>query len=646
VPLNARKTLLKARGLAKKGAREEAAALFRTVLEHYPQNSEAARGLAALGGAGAPQQPAAAFAPREQVEPLLGAMQAGQLQRAIEHGQALIRRYTADPLLHNLVGTAAVGLRQYEWALPFLQEAVRLKPDYAEAYSNLGSALSKLGRHDEAIATFARALDHAPGDADAHYNLGNALREAGRPHEAIERFRQAVRIAPDHYTAHYNLGGTLLYTGALEQAVAAYDRAIEIEPANTEALSNRLVCLSQMDTVDAVSQRELASAYGRLATSRVSREFNDWHCAARPAKLSVGFVSADFRSHPVGYFLEGLLANIDRDAFELAAYFNSAKPDATTERLKTLFDCWTDIAGLGDEEAARRVHANAPHILLDLAGHLRAGRLGLFAYRPAPVQVTWLGYWATTGVPQMDYKLGDRFVTPPGAEEWFTEDVWRLPRSVLCFTPPAEEIPVAPLPALGNGCVTFGCFNKLQKLTAGVVATWADILNAVPDAKLFLKTRALADPSVVAQVTGQFAAHGIGADRLLLEGPSPRDEYFAAYHRVDVALDPFPYPGGTTTAEALWMGVPVLTRRGSGLPLSGQGESVLHFSGLPEWVAEDRDDYVAKAVAFAGDVDALARLRANLRERVLASDFFNAPQFAKDFEDALRGMWDRRQPVG
>jgi len=645
VPLNARKTLLKARGLAKKGALEEAAALFRAVLEHYPKNGEAARGLAALGSAAPARQPGA-FAPREQVEPLFNALRAGQFDSVIEHGQILIRQFAGDPLLHNLVGTARVGLRQYEQALPHLREAVRLKPDYAEAYSNLGSALTKLGRHGEAITSFTRALDHAPRDADAHYNLGNALREAGSPHEAIACFRRAVQLAPGHFMAHYNLAGALLYTGALEQAAAAYDRAIEIEPGNTDALSNRLVCLSQMDTVAADKQRELASAYGQLVSSRVTRELTFRQCTTLPGKLSIGFVSADFRNHPVGYFLEGMLSHIDRDAFEISAYFNSSVHDATTERLQKLFDRWTDIAGLGDEDAARLVHEDGPHILVDLAGHLRAGRLGLFAYRPAPVQVTWLGYWATTGLPQMDYKLGDRFVTPPGGEAWFTETVWRLPRSVLCFTPPAQEIPVAPPPALVNGYITFGCFNKVQKLSAEVVATWAEILNAVPGARLFIKTKAMADSSVAARVTEQFASLGVGEERLVLEGASPRDEYFTAYHRVDIALDPFPYPGGTTSAEALWMGVPVLTRRGTGSPLSGQGESVLHFSGLPEWVARDRDDYVAKALAFAGDVQALARLRADLRGRVLASDFFNARQFAADFETAMKGMWEQRQAAG
>ena len=219
----------------------------------------------------------------------------------------------------------------------------------------------------------------------------------------------------------------------------------------------------------------------------------------------------------------------------------------------------------------------------------------------------------------------------------------RLPRSVLCFTPPAEDIPVAPLPALANGCITFGCFNRIGKVTAGVITTWADILHAVPGARLFLKTKALADASVAEWVRTRFAAQGIADDRLVLEGPSPRDAYFEAYHRVDIALDPFPYPGGTTSAESLWMGVPVLTRRGTGSPLSGQGESVLHHSGMREWVARDRDDYVAKAVAFAADVESLARLRAGLRERVLAADFFNARQFAADFGTAMRGMWDRYQ---
>ncbi len=641
MPLNVKKALLKARGLARKGESDAAARLYSAILEEYPQNKEAAKGLAALGQRPAPAAGPGSFAPREHAEKMLRLFNAGSMQGVIEHGRALLPQYPGDPLLHNLVGTACVSLRQWERAVHSLQEAVRLKPDYAEAHSNLGSALSKLGRHEEAIAAFANAIRSAPGDGDGHYNLGNALRQAGRPHDAIASFRNAIRVAPGHYMAHYNLAGALMMLGDLESAVSAYDSAIAINPDNTDALSNRLVCLSEMDTADAGLQLRLARSYGDLVAAHAGEPFAQWGCDPDAGKLSVGFVSADFRNHPVGYFIEGMLSHMDRDSFELTAYSNATEADDTTARLEGLFDRWRVIADRSDEDAARQVHADAPHILVDLTGHTRAGRLGVFARKAAPVQVTWLGYWSTTGVKQIDYKLGDRFVTPPGAEERFTETLWRLPRAVLCFTPPAEDIAVGPSPALTNGHVTFGCFNTFGKLGAPVIETWAEILRGVPDARLFIKAKALASASVQEQLIQQFADHGVASERLMLEGPSPRREYFEAYHRVDVALDPFPFPGGTTSAEALWMGVPVLTKRGTGLPLSGQGESVLHFSDMADWIATDREDYVARAIALAKDPSPLAELRAGLRERVLASDFFNARQFAADFSEAMREMWQR-----
>ncbi len=441
--------------------------------------------------------------------------------------------------------------------------------------------------------------------------------------------------------ACYNLAGVFKYLGNLEQAVAAYDKAIAVNPDNTDALSNRLYCLSELDNVDAAYQLALAQSYGTLVSSRAATQYSSWDCAGFPGKLSIGFVSPDLRNHPVGYFLEGMLSHIDRTAFELIAYSNSVESDELTARLASLFDKWRPIHGSSDADVARLVHADAPHILIDLSGHTRDGRLGVFACKPAPVQVTWLGYWATTGVAQIDYKLGDAYVTPVGSEQYFSEQIWRLPNAVFCFTPPLDELPVSSLPALVNAYITFGCFNTFSKLTAEVIAVWAEILHAVDGARLFLKAEALGDKSVAAQVVEQFASHGIMAERLILEGSSSRPEYFACYHRVDIALDPFPFPGGTTTAEALWMGVPVLTRKGSGSPLSGQGESILHNSGMSDWIAHDRDDYVNKAIRYANDVIALGRLREGLREQLRVSPFFDTRQFAHDFQTAMRGMWQR-----
>jgi predicted O-linked N-acetylglucosamine transferase (SPINDLY family) len=279
-------------------------------------------------------------------------------------------------------------------------------------------------------------------------------------------------------------------------------------------------------------------------------------------------------------------------------------------------------------------------ILIDLSGHTGDNRLPMFAWKPAPVQVTWLGYFATTGVAAIDYLIADPWTLPKSEESSFSETIWRVPETRLCFTPPAILLNVTPPPMLVNGHITFGCFNNLTKMNEQVVALWARILAAVPNSRLYLKARALGEVAVQQSVMKRFAEHGIDPQRLTLETYVPRANYLEAYNQIDIALDPFPYTGGTTTVEALWMGVPVLTLAGKQF-LARQGVGLLMNAGLPEWVASDQDDYLSRAIAHASDMQRLASLRAGLRQQVLASPIFDASRFARYFEAALRGMWEK-----
>jgi len=282
-------------------------------------------------------------------------------------------------------------------------------------------------------------------------------------------------------------------------------------------------------------------------------------------------------------------------------------------------------------------------VLIDLSGHTKHNRLPVFAWKPAPVQVTWLGLPATSGVAEMDYVLGDPWAIPEQCEDQFTEAVWRMPDSYLCLTIPASPIQVAPLPALVSGHVTFGSFNNLTKMNDSVVAVWARILTSVPNSRLLLKAKQLSDAAVCTQTLQRFAAHGIAPERMQLQGIlASRNEHLATYNKVDIALDTFPYPGVTTSVEALWMGVPVLSMQGDRF-LSCTASSIAHNAGLAEWIAAGQDDYVAKAVRYASDLPRLAVLRAGLRQQVLASPLFDAPRFARHFEEALWGMWQRHR---
>jgi predicted O-linked N-acetylglucosamine transferase (SPINDLY family) len=362
-------------------------------------------------------------------------------------------------------------------------------------------------------------------------------------------------------------------------------------------------------------------------------------------------VSGDLYDHPVGFFFESVLAALRARTparLELTVYANGLNDDATTRRIRAAAHAWRVVAGLSDEHLVQVIRDDGIDVLVDLSGHTGRNRLPAFAWKPAPVQATWLGYFATTGVAAIDYLIADPWAVPEGADDEFTESVWRLPETRMCFTPPADAPDVADLPARAGNPLTFGCFSHLTKVNDDVLALWARVLVAVPGSRLFLKAPQLAADTVHDALLARFQAHGIGAERLILEGPSRRADYLAAYEDVDLMLDTFPYPGGTTTAEALWMGVPVLTLAGDTF-LSRQGRSLLTNAGLPEWVANDADDFVARAVARAADLDGLADLRRGLRQRLQASPLFDAPRFAAHFEAALRGMWQAwcaRSPSG
>jgi predicted O-linked N-acetylglucosamine transferase (SPINDLY family) len=388
-----------------------------------------------------------------------------------------------------------------------------------------------------------------------------------------------------------------------------------------------------------------AIRYGQSIKREVTSSFTEWTCAKHPERLRVGFVSGDFNKHPVGYFLENLLHQLDTTAIDLIAYPTSTKTDELTTRIKPLFSAWKTLFGLKDEAAAQMIHNDGVHILIDLAGHSSNNRLPVFAWKPAPVQASWLGYFATTGVTEIDYLIADPWTLPESEEVYFTEEIWRLPETRLCFTPPDIDLEVSVLPALTNGYTTFGCFNNLTKMNDDVVALWSRLLLSIPNSRLFLKSKQLNEAAVRQHTIERFAGHGIKAGCLILEGYESREQYLAAYQRVDIALDPFPFPGGTTSAEGLWMGVPVLTLAGERF-LSRQGVGILMNTGLPDWVARDKEDYVALATAHAADLQRLSELRNELRQQVLKSPFMDGRRFASHFKDALIGMyqaWNERQ---
>ena len=543
--------------------------------------------------------------------------------------------------VHNNLGATLLELGRMGEAEASFRHALQIKPDFSEAHYNLGNTLKDMGRLDEAAAAYRRALEIKPDYAHGYNNLGITLLRSGQLDDAVASFRRALEIKPDYAMAHSNLGNVLQLLGQHDAAVASYRRALEIKPDYADAYSNLLLTLNYTASHAPSYYLEQARLCGRIVAEKVGTRFSTWECAARPERLRVGLVSGDLRKHSVGYFLEGLLIHIDPARIELIAYPTHHEEDELTTRIRPYFLAWKSLVGKSDEVAARLIHADGVHILIDLSGHTSHNRLPVFAWKPAPVQVTWLGLPSTTGVAEMDYVLGDPHAIPAEFENHFSEAVWRMPESCLCLTVPTSQVNVAPLPALSTGYVTFGSFNNLAKMTDAVVAVWVRILNSVPNSRLLLKTKQLNDLVVCEKTFQRFVFCGIAPDRLQLSGTlASADDHLATYNKIDIALDTFPYPGVTTSVEALWMGVPVLSLRGDRF-LSRTAGSIAHNAGLPDWVAADEGDYVAKAVTFTSNLERLAVLRNGLRQQVLASPLFDAPRFAKNFEDALWGMWQK-----
>ena len=607
-------------------------------------------------------------------------MELGRLTEAeASYRQALACDPGFVPSMFNL-GLALKAQGRFDDAEATWRQVVMLLPEHADAHLSLGVLLAERHRLSDAEISLRCALALNPHDPRACFNLSLVLRQIGRLRESEALLRQVVERHPGHADAWCNLGVVLKDLRRLNEAQACFERALQTsehgvfpeavnnlghlhevqgrvqaaqdcfrqalawQPDFLEARDNLLFNLNYQGKASAEVMLQEARAYGDLVAAS-ARPFQQWLGSFEPDRpLRVGLVSGDIRRHPVGHFAESALVALARRAagrLSLHVYATHAVQDDLSERVQRHCQAWIDVTASTDAELAQRIHADGIDVLIDLSGHTAFNRLPVFAWRAAPVQVSWLGYFATTGVAEMDWFLGDPWTLPESLDAQFTERIWRLPETRLCFTPPDADVPVSPLPHSLGQPFTFGCFNNLTKMGDEVVALWARVLQAVPGSRLLLKAAQFDEPSVCDDVKARFAVHGVVDDRLLLSGRSSREDYLKAYHQVDIGLDPFPFTGGTTTVESLWMGVPVLTLAGERL-LARQGVGMMMNAGLPEWVVDSADAYVERAAARAGDAPALAALRGRLREQVLASPLFDAPRFAGHLEQALRGMWQAR----
>ena len=569
----------------------------------------------------------------------LGAIN-GQLNNAGEAVECFRRVVALSPghaLAHYNLGMALRIQGRFEEAVKALHEAARLVPEREEVHAGLAHTYVDMGQPEGAARCYQALLKLKPNDANAHFNLGMMLHKQGRLEEAVGYFQKSLRLKPNVASVYDNLGGAYCAQGKPRKALNCYRRVLELNPKDEEVHACIFMMLLYLPEADPA---QIFAEHRKWAQEHETTGHSDHANKRDPERcLRVGYVSPDFRNHAVAYFFEPLLANHDKDVIETICYSNVLRADAVTGRLRGLADHWREIGKSGGDEVARLIRADEVDILVDLAGHTADNRLKVFARKPAPVQVTWLGYPQTTGLETMDYRFTDSWADPEGQNDFYTEKLYRLPGGFLCYKPLSEAPQVAPLPALEKGYVTFGSFNNLAKVNPGVVRVWSRLLAAVPASRLLLKAFSFTDHATRERCHGLFEAQGIGRDRVeLIVGTASQAEHLALYSRLDIALDTFPYNGTTTTCEALWMGVPVITLAGS-THAGRVGVSLLNNSGFKEWIAGTPEQYLSLAARLASDIQELAALRVGLRERLAASPLCDGKAFARKVETAYREMW-------
>lgn len=568
--------------------------------------------------------------------------------------------------LFNL-GKTLKALNDRNGALICYQRTIALDPTHARAWNNQGTILNDCGEKAKAIEAFQQAI--LLGDLpSAHFNLANAFSDLGRNAESEHHYRRSLELAPTIVEAHTNLGSLLLRQGKLSESLSCFQRAREMQPAYAPAMTNAAnVTLLRGAIPDAIrGYREVLAAdpfdhkthsnlclslnYDAvLSVEEIFQEHMRFGSSlplpnacpkptgpiTREGRINIGYVSADFREHAIANFFKAILAHHNRDKFKIHCYSDVTAPDPLTHSFRNLVEVWHDTTHLGHGELADNIRSDNIDLLFDLAGHTSHNRLPAFALKPARCQITYLGYPNTTGLTAMDYRITDAVSDPAGAERFYTEKLIRLPGCFLCFTPPENSPSVAKSPCKANGYITFGCFNALPKINTEVIGLWSAVLREMPGAKLLIKNVSLQDPLARQRLEKSFLLQGIESERLIFPlYAESRHDHLASYNLVDIALDTFPYNGTTTTCEALWMGVPVVTLKGD-RHAARVGASLLGIIGSEDQIATNKEDYVKKSVTLAAKILTDSTSRAQLRQRMKKSRLCNGSRFMSVFEAAI-----------
>lgn len=597
----------------------------------------------------------------------------GNLQQAACLCQSILARAARHPQAAYMYGSILCSSASPQEGKPWLKIAMDAMPRNAELITDWATCLMACGETKGAEANFRKALRIDPGIARAWANLSDICGTRGENDEALHAVEKYLSLQAEDAQAWAKCAALLVRKNQFGAAFASIQKALEIDPLCHSALFNQswAACLigntarslAAFEKTDPANRSlydwqtflfrsnaipeltpEAIAQYHRNFAARLDEKFAPYrpkhaNSAIADRPIRVGFVSGDLRNHPVGYFLIALFQHLDAEYFSLFAYSNSSIFDKTSASIKQSCQQWHDISALNDSALHQLILSDQIDILLDLSGHSSDNRLNVFAAKAAPVQATYLGYFATTGLQSMDYIIGNQDLIPKHERHLYTETPWHLPHAHVCYTPHDTAPAALRAPEEGRG-VTFGCLQKMAKINSSVLEAWLEILKGKPDSQLLIMNREIEDPFVSSALCTFFTTNGIDPARIILKGSVTHSEYLAAHQHIDIILDTFPYNGTTTTMDALWMGVPVLSVTGDRY-CAHMAEAVLNQAGLQDWVAKDKQDYIRLALKHASDPARLETLRSGMREQLLNSPLLDAPLFAKDFGEALRGMWKK-----
>ncbi len=609
----------------------------------------------------------------EKINEIIQNYNLGNFLKAESLAKNLLTRTAKDYQLCNIYGLILFELNKIEGAMSYFQKSINIKEDFFDAHFNLFRLLYNLKKYDEAIIqskeclklnskskatllllgnlynnlnqekksekNFRGILKINLEDSDAHYSLGNLYKKKTDYEKAIDSYKLAIKFNKNYFAAYNNLGTLYQEIGKFDLAILNFQSVIKINPNFSEAYQNYLFCLNFSKYFDSNLYFELAQQFKQNLSKIDLDKINQFpRIKKKNKKIRIGFVSGDYGKHPISYYLLNTINHISEDKFELIAYSNSNRMDEITLELKKRFYIWRKINHLSDTEVINLVNKDSIDILFDLSGHTAKNRLSIFVNKAAPVQVTWLGYNASTGLKEIDYIIVDPYVVPLSDQKYFTEKIFQLPNTFQCISI-KDDINIDHSRFQNIRNITFGSFNNLSKINDNVIALWSEILKKAKNSKLFLKAKQLDNLVIVNNIKKKFQKNGINIKRIITEGLSKtREEMLKKYNQIDIALDPFPYSGITTSLEANWMGVPLLTKKGNNF-YSRIGTSINKNLDMEDWIANDEKDYVLKAVSKASDLEKLFQTKKELRNKFLKSPLSDTKQYAKHFENCLNLMW-------